>query len=113
MAKVFVLEGRRAGQSVRLADMYTFIDGVMVEEDDDTAKMKAAVLCTMYPCKMVDHAEYVKEKSSPAPASVEPVKVEPVKVEPAKVEPAKIEPAKIESAKPVGLSAKAIPTAAS
>lgn len=79
MAKIFVLGGKRAGQTVRLMGRYTFIDGVMVEEDDETAKKKANILCSMYPCEMVDHQEYMRRMAEPkaaeAPVSATPAAV--------------------------------------
>lgn len=82
MAKVFVIEGGFAGKSIQLMGRYIFKDGVHLEEDDDTAKMKATVLCTFYPCKMMDHSDYVAkmeaaknppaQKSSQVPSGIVP-----------------------------------------
>lgn len=63
MAKVFIMQGKRAGQSIQLMGRYNFVNGVHLEEDDDTAKMKQAVLTKFYPCEMMDHAEYVKQQA--------------------------------------------------
>lgn len=68
MPKVFVMGGGYAGKSIRLMNRYNFVDGVHLEEDDDTAKLKASVLCKFYPCEMLDHQDYVARQAKPAPA---------------------------------------------
>jgi hypothetical protein len=71
MAKVFIMQGNYAGKSIRLMGRYNFVDGVHLEEDDDSAKMKSTILTQFYPCKVMDHEEYVKQqaKSKPVPAA--------------------------------------------
>jgi len=83
MAKVFIMTGDRAGKSVQLMGRYNFIDGIHLEEDDDTAKLKSAVLCKFYPCTMMDHADYVKQKdaeSKRAKEAVAPVRTASVEI---------------------------------
>jgi hypothetical protein len=62
MAKVFVLGGKLAGKSVLLMNRYVFVDGAMLEENDEAAKLKAQVLLNFYDVKMVDFEEYKREK---------------------------------------------------
>lgn len=72
MSKVFILQGNNAGKSVLLMNRYKFVDGVMLEEDDESAKMMTANLVGFYGCVCMDFDEYQRKKSAAKPASTPP-----------------------------------------
>lgn len=72
MAKVFILQGNNAGKSVLLMNRYKFVDGVMLVENDEDAKMMTANVVGFYGCAMMDFEEYKAKKagaSKPAQAT--------------------------------------------
>lgn len=57
MARVFVLTGKREGETVELLRRYKFVDGAMiVPSDTDAAMMKP--MMDFYACKMMDLEAY-------------------------------------------------------
>lgn len=76
MARVFVFPENHKyhGKSVLLMNRYRFVDGVMLEEDDDRAKMMTSNLVDFYGCKSYDHEKYMEMKSAPKSPAKEPPK---------------------------------------
>lgn len=58
MAKVFLLQGERKGQTTVLNKRYSFVNGAMVVASDEDANMMKPMLVDFYACKMVDLERY-------------------------------------------------------
>lgn len=63
MAQVYILTGKRKGTTVQLMGRYNFVDGVMVVESDDHAKMIKANM-EFYAAKAVDLDLYNQAKAA-------------------------------------------------
>lgn len=69
MAKVFICTGKREGRNQIIADRYKFVDGVMVINDDDEAKVLTPILCGFYACKIMDLEKYELDLAARAKSS--------------------------------------------